>query len=218
MVESINFPSGLTYVVVDPTQTYLYGCGVDGTIYKVTMKETVTKYVSTVTSDNATKVTVDTIVNTTKEGTQHEISTMIGHKQQVTSATLSLDGNILCSTSIDGTIYIWDVNTNQSIRVLSSNRVSYNAVIMLYNVYDTLQLKKKHIVSFTQLQKSIDSYSTVECDDTMPNKHSIAVIKLHTTPPNSFINYTTKDTNIYNLLSDRPLQVPPHEIFTNKND
>lgn len=43
MVESIDFSSGITYILVDPTETYLYASGIDGNIYKVAFKDTITK-------------------------------------------------------------------------------------------------------------------------------------------------------------------------------
>lgn len=54
------------------------------------------------TDDISSLVTVDTKSTQIKDDTKQTMVKMVGHKQQVTSLALSLDGSILYSTSIDG--------------------------------------------------------------------------------------------------------------------
>lgn len=114
------------------------------------------------------------------------------------------------------TIHIWDINTNQSIRVLSSTRSSYTAVISLYNVYDALHVKKKFIIPFTRLQKSIDSNDSLEFDSTLSSNkddNSIATIKSHNLQLNTTMEDKAKDMDIHTILSNRRLHVRPYEVL-----
>lgn len=105
-LSSLVFPSAITCATMDQGETVIYAGSNDCSIYAVDL----------LGSDR-----------------QAQDQTFQGHTKPVTSVSLSLDGTILLSTSLDGSIKLWDTKSFQLIRNLThhSGPVTASSVTLM---------------------------------------------------------------------------------------
>uniref|UniRef100_A0A3B3RS45 WD repeat domain 18 n=1 Tax=Paramormyrops kingsleyae TaxID=1676925 RepID=A0A3B3RS45_9TELE len=98
---TILFDVGIMSVTLDPCEYFLFCGGSDGSIFQVSLCSTHISRDKTFQSDN--------------EGSQ----VFKGHRNLVTSLSVSMDGTLLLSGSHDETIRLWDIQSKQTIRISS---------------------------------------------------------------------------------------------------
>ena len=71
------------------------------------------------------------VANTREEvnNTQQLLKIFEGHKDKVNSITFSPDGRTLASGSVDGTVRLWDVNTGQETRTITTDNDSVESLV-----------------------------------------------------------------------------------------
>ncbi|XP_048831758.1 WD repeat-containing protein 18 [Brienomyrus brachyistius] len=109
---TILFDVGIMSVTLDPCEYFLFCGGSDGSIFQVSLCSMHVSRDKTFQSDN--------------EGSQ----VFKGHRNLVTSLSVSMDGTLLLSGSHDETIRLWDIQSKQTIRISSLKGPVTNAFII----------------------------------------------------------------------------------------
>jgi len=124
---SINMPTSLTSVIMDITEKAIFIGGIDGNIYHIHLY-------SLLKSDTNTE------------------DIFKGHSQSITSLSTSLDGSLLISGSLDGTVKIWDILSKQVLRSFNKHKGSVTFVkIIKKSQRDILGINEKSLLQPLQI-------------------------------------------------------------------
>ncbi len=129
MVASLKFPSGLTVATMDSMERYLFVGSLDGRIFCVDLS---------MPTSNASAMDILAQENSFfPDGMEHsksnkEYDVLYGHTGHITSLSTSIDGNLLLSSSFDGTARIWDLQSRQVVRTILTNKgaITHSAIIL----------------------------------------------------------------------------------------
>jgi WD40 repeat protein len=76
-----------------------------------------------------------------------------GHDAEVSSMDMSIDGSILCSTSLDGTVRVWDCHTRQTTSTYDSGKPGLNWCHVT-NLPEIVSAKENASFSFSEVPMS----------------------------------------------------------------
>ncbi|PIA52352.1 hypothetical protein AQUCO_01000305v1 [Aquilegia coerulea] len=110
LLRTISFPSIIDAVALDPGEHVFYAGSRDGKIY-----------IAALNAESSSSSSYGL----------HIIGALSGHSKSVACLALNLDGNLLVSGSVDGTVRIWDTRAQQIIRILMHSKGPVNNVIVV---------------------------------------------------------------------------------------
>ncbi|CAA7408171.1 unnamed protein product [Spirodela intermedia] len=149
MLRSITFPCIMNAIALDPGEHVFYGGGRDGKIY-----------VAALTADCTSTGTYE----------KHIVSCLSEHSKAVTCLEITKDGVTLVSASEDGTVRVWDIKSQQVIRVLKHSKGPINNIVIVRQPMDMLSQtstngeiscsKRQRLSNLPPLDKYVDSTGT----------------------------------------------------------
>ncbi|KAF2072339.1 hypothetical protein CYY_006352 [Polysphondylium violaceum] len=199
-IGSILFPTFLTCLVLDATETTLYVGGGDGIIYQT---ELITLNNNSADQQQDTKSTSRKTFN--------------GHTKSITSIAISLDGSLLISGSMEGTCNIWDTFSRQVVRSINNTiKGSITSIQTLINPIDSLNFNNASVENkktFEPIQ-AFEKYSSNNTD--RPN----TPFKLkQSSDQNTFIhNHFTIDSIQNRIISTQPSDINSAQIKSNQDE
>jgi len=104
LVCSVVFPTSLTCAILDPSEHAVYVGGLDGIVYVVHLF-------------NLASISDHTV--NARENSQQVFK---AHTKSVSCLSMSFDGSVLVSGSIDGTCIVWDVVSRQPLRTFAQHK------------------------------------------------------------------------------------------------
>ncbi|OVA15662.1 WD40 repeat [Macleaya cordata] len=110
LLRTIDFPSIIDAIALDPGEHVFYAGGRDGKIY-----------IASLTGDS----------NSTSKYGMHIVGALSDHSKAVTCLALSVDGVKLVSGFEDGTIWIWNTTSKKMIRVLKHAKGPVSNVLVV---------------------------------------------------------------------------------------
>ncbi|KAN0021708.1 hypothetical protein ACTFIU_003852 [Dictyostelium citrinum] len=144
-INSIIFPTYLTSVCLDPTETTCYVGGGDGIIYQTDLIQLNPQSIQLLNinnnnnknNKNNNSLAAQSFTNENEVGNKRK--TFNGHTKAITSLSLSMDGSLLISGSMDGNCNIWDTFSRQIVRSIANTiKGSISSLIVLMNPIDSL--------------------------------------------------------------------------------
>ncbi|KYQ93415.1 WD40 repeat-containing protein [Tieghemostelium lacteum] len=136
-ITSILFPTFLTSIILDATETTLYVGGGDGVIYQTDLI-TLNSNPQLLTNQQQHSNTQSFTSSSELEVNQKK-KTFIGHTKSISSLNISMDGSLLISGSLDGVVNIWDTFSRQVIRSFANHiKGSITSISVLFNPIDPL--------------------------------------------------------------------------------
>ncbi|KAK5578843.1 hypothetical protein RB653_008517 [Dictyostelium firmibasis] len=147
-INSIIFPTYLTSVCLDSTETTCYVGGGDGIIYQTDLIQLNPQSIQLLNNNNNNNknnnknnnnnsLAAQSFTNENEIGNKRK--TFNGHTKAITSISLSMDGSLLVSGSMDGNCNIWDTFSRQIVRSISNTiKGSISSLTVLMNPIDSL--------------------------------------------------------------------------------
>ncbi|EAL63106.1 WD40 repeat-containing protein [Dictyostelium discoideum AX4] len=149
-INSIIFPTYLTSVCLDSTETTCYVGGGDGIIYQTDLIQLNPQSIQLLNINNNNNnnnnqnknnknnsLAAQSFTNENEVGNKRK--TFNGHTKAITSISLSMDGSLLISGSIDGNCNIWDTFSRQIVRSIANTiKGSISSLSVLMNPIDSL--------------------------------------------------------------------------------
>lgn len=129
MLLSILFPVQINTTLLVPSFDQIYSGSIDGKIYYININSySISKqyYCNNILQYNK-------LINNNSENSNSDLNYMFYHKIPVTKLQLSHENNILISGYENGEIILWDIESKQIIRIISSLHTSSINNIMLLN-------------------------------------------------------------------------------------
>eukprot|EP00510_Aplanochytrium_minuta_P003290 CAMPEP_0184023576 /NCGR_PEP_ID=MMETSP0954-20121128/11461_1 /TAXON_ID=627963 /ORGANISM="Aplanochytrium sp, Strain PBS07" /LENGTH=456 /DNA_ID=CAMNT_0026306523 /DNA_START=22 /DNA_END=1389 /DNA_ORIENTATION=+ len=118
LLYSIYFPCPLNDCVLDPAERWVYAGGEDGNVYMKALSWDA--HSDEIDRRKRQRTNSSRLLNKTNEKKEMSATTVLGvHEASVTCLSLSLDGSLLVSGSLDSTCQIWDIQSRQSIKSIN---------------------------------------------------------------------------------------------------
>jgi hypothetical protein len=165
MTSSHAFPTAVTCITLDPAEAFLCAGCVDHQIYKVLLLSqqqrdegsvgtssalpTLFANMQAKSTKNKDKLPVSGAWPGAAWSAQRDLLVFEGHTKEVTSLSLSLNGSIMCSSAMDGTVAVWDVPTRTLIRTLRGNRATVGSVRIICDTEGGLNVRHEGMAKKT---------------------------------------------------------------------
>jgi len=167
MICSIIFPTGLTCIAMDPSERFLFVGGMDSRVFQMDLF-------------SSRSISEETLFESSQLFFQ-------GHTQGITSLAVSFDGNILLSSSEDGTCKSWDIFSRQQIQSFNGHKGPVSNVSIMIKTPNWINSADKKVVPLVQSFKKYVSYGDNESD----SKREVPIA----------LSFTEHDMEIQNLES-----------------
>lgn len=110
---------------MDPTELRVYVGGADGRLYASNLyRATASGAFQGLSQGTSLESGVSNTAGKSQDGLA-----LVGHKESITSLSLSLDGSLLVSGSKDGAVIVWDTSSGQSLRTFPQHKGMFFSVM-----------------------------------------------------------------------------------------
>jgi len=143
-------------------------------------------------------------------GGNGEYGTLAGHDKYISSLSISIDGNLLLSSSHDGTSKVWDLMSHQVIRTLSVNKGAVtHASIIIKPFRELVSLAQAQREQTEKLPQTIQPFKTFlqrneHSAYSTGDKNNLLTVSIPVVLPNTKAFFD-------DLLDEETLDDPDHE-------
>ncbi|EGG14937.1 WD40 repeat-containing protein [Cavenderia fasciculata] len=188
-ITSIVFPTNLTSVVVDASETVLYVGGGDGVIYQTDLIS-----LSQTSLDMQHSQQQQSFVTNVSNQLQQQLKKTFvsSSSKSITALNLSFDGSLLISGTLDGQCNIWDTFSRQTVRSIASLKGAITSIQVLFNPIDNLSMNQdSNRKQSNQPLQPFEKYTSDKASSNIP-------IKLSTLPINNQFNQLIESSLTFN--------------------
>ncbi|EGC31934.1 hypothetical protein DICPUDRAFT_6126, partial [Dictyostelium purpureum] len=160
-INSIIFPTFLTSIVLDSTETTLYVGGGNGIIYQIDLIQLNSgSLLNNSIANNSNNNSINEKSFTSEiDNNNNKRKTFTGHTKAISSLSLSIDGSLLISGSIDGVCNIWDTFSRQTVRSIANTiKGGISSLFVMMNPIDQLNFNANGIVDNKKLMDPLQPF------------------------------------------------------------